>query len=72
MLLGGWLVPMQNRISICCLRLRRTPLRLLVAVKLGLKNIKAITRITYTKTNRRTIEQRSGIHAIEIQLSLLV
>jgi len=25
------------------------PLRLLVPVKLGLKNIKAITRITYTK-----------------------
>ncbi len=26
-----------------------TPLRLVVSVKLGLKNIKAVTRITYTK-----------------------
>jgi DMSO/TMAO reductase YedYZ molybdopterin-dependent catalytic subunit len=40
------------------------PLRLLVPVKLGLKNIKAITRITYTKTNRRTIGQSAGIHAM--------
>jgi DMSO/TMAO reductase YedYZ molybdopterin-dependent catalytic subunit len=38
------------------------PLRLVAPVKLGLKNIKAITRISYTETNRRTIGQGEGIH----------
>ena len=40
------------------------PLRLLVPVKLGQKNIKAITRIIYTKDEQRTIGQDAGLHAM--------
>jgi DMSO/TMAO reductase YedYZ molybdopterin-dependent catalytic subunit len=43
------------------------PLRLLVPVKLGLKNIKAITQITglaVQGTNQRTIGQSAGIHVM--------
>ena len=40
------------------------PLRLVAPVKLGLKNIKAITRITYTKDEPRTIGQGKGIRAM--------
>jgi DMSO/TMAO reductase YedYZ molybdopterin-dependent catalytic subunit len=39
------------------------PLRLLVPVKLGLKNIKAITRITYAKDDPPDYWASAGIHA---------
>ena len=40
------------------------PLRLVAPVKLGLKNIKAITRITYTKDEPADYWAKRGYHAI--------
>jgi DMSO/TMAO reductase YedYZ molybdopterin-dependent catalytic subunit len=40
------------------------PLRLFVPVKLGLKNIKAITRITYTKDEPLDYWAKRGYHAM--------
>jgi len=45
------------------------PLRLLVPVKLGLKNIKAITRITFTKDEPRILQDLERVGGQESRIA---